>query len=101
MKRVSTFTALLFLIGCAANRYEWNLAHARVTARPPLARADLEQIIRVVTQATVQPIVSVYRVDNTHVSVIAATSVGYVEDLESQKIGQEWRITSHEQQLDR
>jgi hypothetical protein len=61
----------------------------------------LEQIIRAVTRSTLQPVVSVDRTDNNHVSVIAATSVGYVEDFELQKVGAEWRITSHEEQLDR
>ena len=99
--RFSALAALLLVSSCAENRYQWSLAHAGVSGRPPLSRVDLEQIIRAVSQATLQPVVSVDRYDTTHVSVIAATSVGYVEEFELQKVGNEWRITSRAEQLDR
>ena len=99
--RLLALAALLLVSGCAEDRYQWSLTHAGVTGRPRLPRADLEQIIRAVTRSTLQPVVSVDRTDSNHVSVIAATSVGYVEDFELQKVGAEWRITSRKEQLDR
>jgi hypothetical protein len=101
MNHTSAIAALLLFTGCAEDRYQWNLTHAEVTARPPLPRADLEEIIRVVTHATVQPIGSIYRSGVDRVSVTAAGTVGYVEDFQLQKVAGQWKIISHEQQLDR
>ena len=42
--------------GCAADRYQWNLGHETVTAKPKLARHDVEEITRLVTRATFSPI---------------------------------------------
>ena len=97
--------AALSIAGCETDRYRWNLAHATVTANPPLSRHDIEEITRVVTRATLSPMYSIVRVsdDRGHeqVSVAAAGSTGPVDDFMLEKIGTEWDITSHEQSLDR
>jgi hypothetical protein len=46
---------LCAITACAADRYQWNLAHAEVVARPPIARSDLEAIVRLVSDATMAP----------------------------------------------
>lgn len=97
--------ALLVLSACAADRYRWNLAHAQVTGHPPLPRADVEAIIRIVTHATVNPILSIYGAESHNgreqVSVTAGASTGYAEDFELEKVAGAWRITSRGQSLER
>jgi hypothetical protein len=95
----------LALSGCYTDRYQWNLTHATVTANPPLSHHDIEEITRLVTRATLSPIFSIVRVENTRrheqVSVAAAESTGPVDEFMLEKIGTEWQVTSHEQSLDR
>jgi hypothetical protein len=95
----------LSLVGCYTDRYQWNLAHETVTAKPKLLRHDIEEITRVVTRATLSPIFSIVRVENIRgheqVSVAAATSTGPIDEFMLEKIGTEWHVTSHEQSLDR
>ena len=95
----------LALVGCYTDRYQWNLAHATVTANPPLSRRDIKEITRLVTRATLSPIFSIVRVENIRgheqVSVAAAESTGAVDHFMLEKIGTEWHVTSHEQSLDR
>ena len=87
------------------DRYQWNLAHATLTANPPLSRHDIEEITRLVTRATLSPIFSIVRVENIRgheqVSVAAAESTGPVDEFMLEKVGTEWQVTSHEQSLDR
>jgi len=95
----------LALVGCYTDRYQWNLAHATVTANPPLSYRDVEEITRLVTRSTLSPIFSIVRVENIRgheqVSVAAAETTGAVDEFMLEKIGTEWQITSHEQSLDR
>src|SRR5256885_11435693 len=95
----------LSLVGCSTDRYQWNPAHATVTANPALSRHDIEEITRLVTRATLSPIGSIVRDPDVHgrqrVSVLAAESTGPVDEFMLEKIGTEWHVTSHEQSLDR
>ena len=50
--KVLLAVSALSLVGCYTDRYQWNLAHATVTAKPPLSRHDIEEITRLVTRAT-------------------------------------------------
>jgi hypothetical protein len=49
-------TAGLLLNGCEADRYQWNLKHAEITRGTHLPHGDFEDIVRVVTHATNEPI---------------------------------------------
>ena len=95
----------LWLVGCYADRYQWNLAHATVTANPPLSRHDIEEITHLVTRVTLSPISSIVRDPDVHgrqqVSVIAAESTGPLDEFMLEKIGTEWHVTSHELSWDR
>jgi hypothetical protein len=51
----------LITIGCASDRYAWNLKHAYVTPQAHLQPGDLEQIVKLVTDATQEPIVNITR----------------------------------------
>jgi hypothetical protein len=103
--KLSLTLSALLLAGCYADRYQWNLAHATVTANPALSRHDIEAITRLVTRSTLSPIVSIVRNPDVHgsqqVSVIAAETTGPVDEFILEKMGTEWHITSHEQSLDR
>lgn len=55
MKSVAAVIAL-FLAACAEDRYSWNLAHAWLNPRTPLPRKDLEEIVRLVSNTTNEPI---------------------------------------------
>jgi hypothetical protein len=95
----------LWLTGCYADRYEWNLAHATVTANPALSRHDIEEITRLITRTTLSPMQSIVALPDVHgrqqVSVIAAETTGPLDELMLEKRGAEWHITSHEQSWDR
>ena len=56
MKTVSGVIALLILSACAEDRYRWNVAHAWLNPRTPLPRKDFEEIVRLVSYATNEPI---------------------------------------------
>jgi hypothetical protein len=95
----------LWLLGCYADRYQWNLTHATVMGNPALSRQEIEEITRLVTRATLSPIGSIVALPDGHgrqqVSVIAAESTGPLDEFMLEKVGTEWRITSHEQSWDR
>lgn len=104
MRSVMVALAIFALTACAADRYRWNLAHAQVTGRTPLARVDLESIIQIVTAATENPILSVDHGEKhdgrEHVSVTTGTSTGYGEDFELEKFAGDWRIVSRSQLIE-
>ena len=56
MKSVAAVIALLILAACAEDRYRWNLAHAWLNPRTPLPRKDFEEVVRLVSYATKEPI---------------------------------------------
>ncbi|MGB9474544.1 MAG: hypothetical protein WCE87_05680 [Candidatus Udaeobacter sp.] len=103
--RTMLFASLLWLAACAADRYQWNLAHETVNPPNSLPRPDVEEITRVVTRATMSPVFSIVRVDNIHghpaVSVAAAATTGPIDDFMLEKINSHWEITDHGQQWDR
>ena len=101
-KLIITLALLAFsLAACETDRYRWNLAHAENGDRPPITPADFEKIVRVVTRATVNPVLFVHRQGRDQVCVAAGASTGYGEDFILAKTGSEWHIVSHEQSLDR
>ena len=97
--------AIFALTSCAADRYRWNLAHAQITGRATLPRADVEVIVRIVTDATVDPILSIDRAKNANgrerVSVTVGASTGSGEDFELEKIAGKWRIVSRSPLVER
>jgi hypothetical protein len=97
--------SVLSLVACYADRYQSNLTHATVTAKPALARHDIEEITRLVTRATLSPMESILALPNARgrqqVSVIAAESTGPLDEFMLEKVGTEWHVTSHEQSWDR
>jgi|SRR6266513_1654357 len=105
-RQCALLAVLLFAcMSCETDRYQWNLNHAEVHAKPPLPRADVEQIVRLVTHTTTSPIGSIARSPpqngQEQVSIIAAASTGPVDEFILQKVGSEWKVGSHDQQMDR
>jgi hypothetical protein len=100
-----TILSVLSFAGCYANRYQWNLTHATVTAKPALSPRDVEEITRLVTRATLSPMESIVALPDAHgrqqVSVIAAESTGPLSEFLLEKIGTEWHVISHELNWDR
>jgi hypothetical protein len=89
--------ALLVLSGCPADRFRWNFAHAYLSPRArQLPRAELEEIIRLVSYATPEIIIGVGQsctergLDEMHVVT------GYTNDrvtvFDLKKSGGKWRI---------
>jgi len=95
----------LSLASCYADRYQWNLTHASVTASPPLSRHDVEEITRLVTRTTLSPMNSIVALPDVRgrqqVSVIASESTGPLDEFMLEKVGTKWQITSREQSWDR
>jgi len=101
--RISALLTLVAVVvaGCAEDRYRWNLAHAYVTPWTHLSQSDLEQIVRLVSHATPQPIrgITTYRKrgDQNKIHVITAYADNSIADhctgFEVEKIGGKWRIT--------
>ena len=58
--RSAAIIVALFLSACAADRYRWNLAHQHLMPNASkLPRADIEEITRLVSQASLQPILGI------------------------------------------
>jgi hypothetical protein len=51
----------LFIVGCASDRYNYNLRHAYVAPQVHLQRGDFEEIVRLVTNATHERLISITR----------------------------------------
>ena len=96
------FLVLLAFTACAEHRYRWALNHAEIQAQPPLARGDLEQIIRLASRATVQDVVWVHRVSfpehgREEVLVEATSNTAPATDIVLEKFGSAWKIVSQSQ----
>jgi hypothetical protein len=61
MTRAIAITLAVTVAGCAADRYRWSLAHEYLSpnARHFLSRGDIEEITRVVSAATPQPVLGI------------------------------------------
>ena len=96
MKRLSAVVALLLLAACAEDRYRWNLAHATLNPRTPLPRKDFEEVVRLVSYATDEPIGAINILCESgrlQADVLTGTTVStYTFMLE--KRGSTWHITS-------
>jgi hypothetical protein len=53
---LAAVVSLLLIGACAEDRYRWNLAHAWLNPRTPLSRTDFEEVVRLVSYATEEPI---------------------------------------------
>jgi CelD/BcsL family acetyltransferase involved in cellulose biosynthesis len=66
--------SFLALTACAESRYRSNLQHAPLTRWTHLSRSDYEQVVRIVSYSTQQPIIGITtdhaRSDSTHLHVI-------------------------------
>ena len=60
--RCAAIVVALLLTACAADRYRWNLAHQYLMPNPTkLPPADIEEIARLVSEKSPQPILGVSR----------------------------------------
>lgn len=58
MLRALVAVSVLALIGCATQRYEWNLAHQHLSPKmQKMPQADIREITRLVSERSVAPIV--------------------------------------------
>ena len=100
MKRLLAFL-LLALVSCAHDRYRWNLMHAYITPWTHLSQSDVQEIVRLVSYATPQPLVGITTDrkgrEPGKVNVITAYSDASIPDhctgFELQKIAGKWKIT--------
>ena len=96
MKSLTAVAALLLLAACAEDRYRWNLAHAWLNPRTPLPRKDFEEVVRLVSYATNEPIgaINVSR-ESGHLQadVITSTTVS-THTFVVEKRGSAWYIVS-------
>ena len=100
--RVAAIVVAVLLSACAGDRYQWNLAHQRVMPNASkLPRADIEEITRLVSEKSPQPILGIsHRRSGPHagdVTVVTAYPSGnYPEDHGAYWLRKEaghWRIT--------
>jgi hypothetical protein len=102
MRRAIAFGLVLLLSGCAADRYEWNLTHQRLMPNASkLPRADIEEITRLVSEKSLQPILGIARRrSGPHAGEVAVVTAypsrNYPEDHGAywlRKEGGHWHIT--------
>jgi len=102
MKRALALAIIVTFAGCAADRYRWNLAHEHLMPNASkLPRADIEEITRLVSAKSLQPIlgISLQRSGRRagEVTVVTAYPSGtYPEDHGAYWLRKEaghWRIT--------
>jgi hypothetical protein len=105
IRNVLPLLAVCVLTSCETDRYQWNLSHAYVTPQTHLSRSDFEQIIQLVTHATVDPVGQISPQPTVRgrkrVFVDALSGSGPVQQFILEKAGSGWRIVSHEQSNDR
>lgn len=102
MKATPLLCCFLALTACVESRYRSNLQHAAVTRWTHLSRADFEQAVRLVSDATRQPIIGITtdhaRSDTAHLHVITGYDDSSMQSwtgfhLEKRTDG--WHITDH------
>jgi hypothetical protein len=54
-----TFATCFIFIGCVAQRAEYTLKHAHISADIGVSQSDLQQIVREVTRRTLNPVVCI------------------------------------------
>ena len=100
--RVAAVAIMLLLSACAGDRYQWNLAHQQIMPNASrLPRADIEEITRLVSERSAQPILGISRRRSGphagEVTVVTAYPSGnYPEDHGAYWLRKEaghWRIT--------
>jgi hypothetical protein len=92
---------LWIVVGCAADRYQWNLTHAYLSPRAKqLPPADLKEIIHLISSATPEIIVGIGQscdergLDSIHVVTGYTNERVTVFDLK--KLNGKWRIIDHD-----
>jgi hypothetical protein len=100
--RSAVIMIAILLSACAGDRYRWNLAHQQLMPNASkLPRADIEEITRLVSQRSPQPILGISRRRSGphagQVTVVTAYPSGnYPEDHGAYWLRKEaghWRIT--------
>jgi hypothetical protein len=96
--RAFPLALVLFLSACEADRYRWNLAHAEVARSGAVPQPDFEQIVRVLSHATAEPILIIYpepprTAHPAKVSVMTGTSLS-THIFVLQKSHSRWHIVS-------
>jgi hypothetical protein len=89
--------AVLLFSGCAADRYRWNLDHAYLSPRArQLPRADLEEIVHLVSYAGPNVIIGIGQSCTEHTFDEMHVVAEYTEDrvmvFDLKKSGGKWRI---------
>jgi len=101
MRGAAVFLAVL-LSACAGDRYHWNLAHQQLMPNASkLPRADIEEITRLVSEKSPQPILGIARRRSGphvgEVTVVTSFHAGETSDGNAaywlRKEGGHWRIT--------
>ena len=100
MRSLAVIAALL-LNACAGDRYQWNLAHQQLMPNASkLPRADIEEITRLVSEKSPQPILGIARHRSgphaDKVTVVTSMHAGQTSEGNAaywlRKEGAHWRI---------
>ncbi|HYR23693.1 MAG TPA: hypothetical protein VEP30_12310 [Chthoniobacterales bacterium] len=100
MRHAVLSAAVVLLIGCASDRYEWSMSHLDLSPRAQkLPRPEVEQIVKLVVDASSSTVIAVGqscdgKSDVFHVVVDYRPDRYMVYDVK--KIGGRWKITRHE-----
>jgi hypothetical protein len=97
-----TIIASALLSGCASALYDWNMKHAYVAPRAHLSPAEVEQIIRAVTQKSLSVIIGMSRFSETgkpdevtvYTELDPSSSLMMVYDLHKGSDGL-WHVVDH------
>lgn len=102
MKTALLLSLVVALTACAESRYQSNLQRAPVTRWTHLSRPDFEQVVRLVSNATHQPIIGITtdhsKRDVSHLHVITGfpdSDIQRWHGFHLEKRADGWHITSH------
>jgi len=100
MRHAVLSAAVVLLIGCASDRFEWSMAHLDLSPRArKLPRPELEQIVKLVVNATSSTVLAVGQSCDAKSGVFHVV-VDYQPDrymiYDVKKIGGHWKITHFE-----
>jgi hypothetical protein len=100
--KLATFVltlAFTFMAGCVFNSYEYNLAHAYVTPWTKLPKAQIQEIVRVVSRSSTQSIIGVSQDSRSRKPVRVEVYTGnpdgsgpYYWNYTLEQSGSTWRI---------
>jgi hypothetical protein len=100
MRHVVLSAVVIVLLGCASDRFEWSMAHLDISPHAQkLPRPELEQIVKLVIDATSSTVLAVGQSCDSKSGVFRVI-VDYEPDrymiYDVKKIGGQWKITHFE-----